>query len=196
MDTLLPKKLLQRGITLYLAIIVVTLILGIGLGISALLVSQLKTFRSIGDSLQSLYAADAGIEVMLAVQDCIDDYPTIALQTTRLTCIAKVIDDVSPFMPATECAGNLTTVPARAACLIYAIDCHEGPSPTQCESKNRIGDPTGPHYRICAIENNCTGGTIVSGGTGLCPIANHYCAESTGDWRQTRRRVHFTGDFE
>ena len=195
MDTLLPKKLLQRGITLYLAIIVVTLILGIGLGISALLVSQLKTFRSIGDSLQSLYAADAGIEVMLAVQDCIDDYPgSGGVATNRITCIQRVIDQISGPFPPAQCAGNLDTIAKKGNCLAQSIERHEGSG--SFDTRNRIGDITGPHYQICSVEGNCGGGTFVTGGTGLCPIANDYCAESTGDWRQTRRRVHFTGDFE
>ena len=52
----------QRGVSLYMTFMVMTMLLGIGLGMSALLLSQLDTLRGIGYSVLAFYATDAGIE--------------------------------------------------------------------------------------------------------------------------------------
>lgn len=58
-------KITERGVSLYLAIIVMAVILGIALGISAILLAQIKMIRGMGDSVVALYAADTGIERVL-----------------------------------------------------------------------------------------------------------------------------------
>ncbi|MBI4811994.1 hypothetical protein HY798_00880 [Candidatus Falkowbacteria bacterium] len=56
----------QSGQTaIILAILVLTVILTIGLGISALVLNQFKTMRAVGFSVEALYAADAGAEKCL-----------------------------------------------------------------------------------------------------------------------------------
>jgi len=52
----------QKGVSLYLALMIMTLILAISLGISTILVSQIKMIRGMGDSIMAFYAADTGIE--------------------------------------------------------------------------------------------------------------------------------------
>lgn len=59
------KNKKQRGVSLYLVILISTLILAIGLEISALLVTQVKMAREIGYSVVAFYAADTGIEYVL-----------------------------------------------------------------------------------------------------------------------------------
>ena len=55
----------KKGISLYLVIIISTLILAIGLGISGLIISQMRIAREIGHSVVAFYAADTGIEHFL-----------------------------------------------------------------------------------------------------------------------------------
>jgi len=57
----------QKGVALYLTLILLTVILAIVLGLGAILVSQMKTIRGIGYSVVALYAADTGVERVLKV---------------------------------------------------------------------------------------------------------------------------------
>tara|TARA_Y100000310_G_scaffold85265_2_gene82126 strand:+ start:14227 stop:14553 length:327 start_codon:yes stop_codon:yes gene_type:complete len=52
----------NQGISIYIAVITMTIILTIALGISAILISQIKTMQEMGNSVISFYAADTGIE--------------------------------------------------------------------------------------------------------------------------------------
>jgi len=58
-------KRFQKGVSLTLAIIMLSSILSIGLGISTLLIRQAKLTRGIGHSVVAFYAADSGIEQIL-----------------------------------------------------------------------------------------------------------------------------------
>lgn len=58
-------KYSQSGVSLYLAIIILAVLLAISLGLNAILVSQIKMVRGIEESVVALYAADTGIERML-----------------------------------------------------------------------------------------------------------------------------------
>lgn len=56
------QGLRQKGVSLFIAFIVMTLILSIALGVNVLLVSQLKSLKDAGYSLVAFGAADAGLE--------------------------------------------------------------------------------------------------------------------------------------
>lgn len=56
---------MQKGIALYLAILIMTIFLAIALGLSAISLSQNKLSRTMGFSVNALSAADAGIEKVL-----------------------------------------------------------------------------------------------------------------------------------
>jgi hypothetical protein len=55
----------QKGIAIYLVIMVLSIFLAIALGISTILVGQIKISREIKNSVVALYAADTGIENIL-----------------------------------------------------------------------------------------------------------------------------------
>lgn len=55
----------QKGASLYLALIMVTVMLSIALGLSSIFISQTKTIKQMGNSVIAFYAADAGIEKVL-----------------------------------------------------------------------------------------------------------------------------------
>ena len=59
------KKISQNGVSLYLALLIMAVLLSIGFGISAILFSQIKIIRGMGDSVVAFYAADTGIEEVL-----------------------------------------------------------------------------------------------------------------------------------
>jgi hypothetical protein len=55
----------QKGISLYIAIIILGLTSGIVFGLTSLFLTQTKILRTIGDSVKAFYAADSGIEYSL-----------------------------------------------------------------------------------------------------------------------------------
>jgi len=55
----------QKGIAIYLAVLIMTCILAIALGISAIFVTQFKEIGKMGDSVTAFFAADSGIEKVL-----------------------------------------------------------------------------------------------------------------------------------
>jgi len=52
----------EKGISLYLAILILTLLLVSALAVMTLIVGQLRILRGVGDSVIAFYAADTGIE--------------------------------------------------------------------------------------------------------------------------------------
>ena len=55
----------MKGVSLYLAIIIVSILLTAFIGLTALIVIQLRLVRGVGDSVVAFYAADSGIEKTL-----------------------------------------------------------------------------------------------------------------------------------
>ena len=55
----------QKGVSIYLVILISTFILAVALGLSTILISRIKVSREIGYSVVALYAADTGIERIL-----------------------------------------------------------------------------------------------------------------------------------
>ena len=55
----------QKGITLYLALAIMTIVLAIALGLSTIFIGQTKMIREMGYSVIAFYAADTGIEEVL-----------------------------------------------------------------------------------------------------------------------------------
>ena len=52
----------KKGVSLYLALMIMFILLAIGLGVSLIIVSQMKMMKGMGDSVVAFYAADTGIE--------------------------------------------------------------------------------------------------------------------------------------
>ena len=64
----MPKYLnvnMNKGVSLYLAVVIMAILLAIVLGVSAILVSQIKIIRGVENSVIAFYAADTGIEDIL-----------------------------------------------------------------------------------------------------------------------------------
>ena len=53
---------LQKGVSLYIAFLIMTILLSIGLSMSTLLVSEIKTMTEMGKSVVAYYVAETGIE--------------------------------------------------------------------------------------------------------------------------------------
>src|SRR3989344_4159937 len=72
----------ERGVSLYMVFMIMTLLLGIGFGMSALLLTQLDTLRGIGYSVLAFYATEAGVERVLYI-----DQKSCAGDPDRFACL-------------------------------------------------------------------------------------------------------------
>lgn len=77
----------QRGVSLYMVFMIMALLLGVGLGMSAVLLSQLDTLRGIGHSVLAFYATEAGIDRVLYV-----DQKDCANAPDRVGCLHVAVD--------------------------------------------------------------------------------------------------------
>jgi hypothetical protein len=55
-------KSFKKGVSLYIAVTVMAVLLAIGLGLSTIITIQMKMVRETGESVVAFYAADTGIE--------------------------------------------------------------------------------------------------------------------------------------
>ncbi|MDO8654853.1 MAG: hypothetical protein Q7R48_00245 [bacterium] len=80
----------QRGVSLYIAFMVLALLLSLALGISTILISQIKILRGVGYSVLAFAAAETGVERVLEIDasSCIDS-ETIE---ERITCIRDAVN--------------------------------------------------------------------------------------------------------
>lgn len=92
----------ERGASLYVAIVVMVMILGIAFGLSSFFLTQLKLVRGIGESVIAFYAADAGIE-----REMFEDNPVGTVYTGALSNGAsydvEVFDDSAPTCAMSPC---------------------------------------------------------------------------------------------
>jgi hypothetical protein len=65
-----PKFLKQKGTSVFMGILVMTVLLTISLGMTSALVVQIKTIRNVGYSVTAFYAAETGIETALNDPNC------------------------------------------------------------------------------------------------------------------------------
>lgn len=72
---MLNNNKIQSGVSLYLALAIMAVLLSLALGISSIFLGQVKTAREMGRSVVAFYAADAGIENVLMARDNPADIP-------------------------------------------------------------------------------------------------------------------------
>mgnify|MGYP001369957749 CR=1 FL=1 len=79
----------QQGVSLYIAFMIMTALLGIALGVSSLLLSQISVLKSIGHSVFSFYATDAGVERALYIDNtlCLQEQEHAPCLTTEFNTI-------------------------------------------------------------------------------------------------------------
>jgi len=56
---------LQKGVSLYFSIIILSILLAIVLGLGAILIGQTRMIKGMGDSVTAFYGADTGVERIL-----------------------------------------------------------------------------------------------------------------------------------
>ena len=61
----MTTKKSEKGVILYLALIILTISMAIVLGLSSILIGQIKTIQQMENSMKAFFAADTGIEIAL-----------------------------------------------------------------------------------------------------------------------------------
>jgi hypothetical protein len=87
----LDKKI-QRGVILYLALMIMTVLLAIGLGISTIILFQLRMIRGMGDSVKAFCAADTGIERILYEDRLCRDQSPLCSSHCRADCLTLAVN--------------------------------------------------------------------------------------------------------
>jgi len=99
----------QKGISLYLALMTMTLLLAMAFGLSAILFGQIKITREIGNSVVSFYAADTGIEWLLYKdKECRELAPDCDLAICKEDCTG-LLDRTFPEKTLGEASYLVTT---------------------------------------------------------------------------------------
>lgn len=155
----------EKGVAIYLAIMVMTALLGIGFGISALFTNQLKVLRGIGDSVFAFYAADGGIERVLQVDSCINKI----VESERLSCIRATINN--PAFDDSNCKGSPTPDDPIA-------------NATECRKQAIVAIDPGS----LNLSNGASYALLIKLGGSPCPGTN-YCGESIGTFKQAVRKI-------
>lgn len=111
----------QKGISLYITLILTSIILAIALGMSLLLVGQLKMTKEIGNSTKAFYAADAGMEqalnldiASLANIDESNIFDTDYGYIVEITCCEEGVNQCKLSAASTPCPAAL--LPASNEC--------------------------------------------------------------------------------
>jgi hypothetical protein len=106
----------QKGVSLIITFFVMIIILSVVLSVSALLYSEIKVIRDIGNSVVSFYAADSGVEKVLYYDD--------QVLPATITCDPSDPSSVLKCLSNQTCGSNgvCTPVPTRGLCTMYPYD--------------------------------------------------------------------------
>ena len=106
------SKFSQKGVSLYLAVVIMVILLSAVLGVTTILVGQLRMIKEMENSVVAFYAADTGIEEVLTViiHDVGDPeirYPLVAGTYTPVGDAFYYVDVLSPGV---DCTASLYCV--------------------------------------------------------------------------------------
>jgi len=86
----------EKGVSLYLSLMIMTVLLTMALGLSAILFGQIRIVREMGNSVVAFYAADTGIEwTLYQSEECRRLSPDCNLSICKLDCTC-LLDQTFP----------------------------------------------------------------------------------------------------
>lgn len=107
------SKKSQQGVSVLIAILIMTILLSIGLGVSTILLRQTRMIKGMGDSVVAFYAADTGMERVLYGISIASSAPAYegsigeASYTATLCCGENYDDCPSPSLAtSSDCAAD------------------------------------------------------------------------------------------
>lgn len=187
----------QKGVSLIIVFFIMIIVLAVVLSISALLYSQVKVIRNIGNSVISYYAAESGVEKVLY-------YDRQVLPTNGESC-GPDVECASPTY--SFCSNGLCIIPSsRGLCSIF----DQSENNNYC-SEDQTPDTPGDHSIFCndpilsdscdpAVCDDCTirFNTTFDNRTYFVTATvnlTNLDVQSTGDFDKTERKIKiFTHD--
>ena len=99
----------EQGVSLYIAFMIMTILLGIALGMSSLLFSQLSILKGIGHSILAFYATEAGLERALYIDntECFEE-------ENHASCLATAFDSIGASPPGSVSLSNEASYQLKA----------------------------------------------------------------------------------
>lgn len=105
----------QKGVSALFAVLILSVMLTVVLGVTTIVATQIKTIKVVGDSVVAFYAADAGVEYMLKLIINGDNPPPTKSAnvgsgisyTVNTVCCAG--GDKCVFLSGSSCPGGLTS---------------------------------------------------------------------------------------
>ena len=101
-----------KGVSIYLSLMIMTILLAIGLGISTIVVSQMKMLKGMGDSVIAIHTADTGVERVLyaiSVNDLSQNYQGVvgdASYNASLVCGKDYAGCLNPLQKDSNCLAS------------------------------------------------------------------------------------------
>ncbi len=189
----------QKGITLYLVIVILAVVLAVAIGLSTILVSQIRMITGMGNSVKALYAADTGIEkALVPILECTKHPYNCNSLDSQIS--GDPLDNGSRYEIEISCC-----VPGESECQIQ-----EPGTDGSCEEHCQNID--GYKGGECVATGNCTTGTqegatgcdpdtqvcCCQEGVGICPEpletdegcqATYFCIRSKGVFKDVQRAI-------
>jgi hypothetical protein len=169
----LNVKTTERGVSIYFALIIMFILLAIALGISLIIVSQMKMIRGMGDSVKALYGADTGIERALYEKRVNDQNWSGSDTVGEANYNVTYFEDLETGTTGWRSAGTfkgvkraIEIIPAPESPSLppdYYLDCLGNCGTADCDSTGRYCDDS---IGCSKATDNCTG----SGG--YCPTTS------------------------
>ena len=102
----------QKGVSLYIAFMIMTILLGIAFGMNNLLFSQLGILKGMGHSVLAFYATEAGLERALYIDStvCLE----IEVGVGHAPCLSAEFDTIGASSPGSVSLSNGASYQLRA----------------------------------------------------------------------------------
>lgn len=161
----------ERGVSLYLAFMIMTLLLGTALGVSGLLLGQIQSLRGVGQSSLALHAADSGIERILFVdsvaESCKEQFE--GDEALYVLCVNGLLPSV--LADASFPSSCKPSAYDKLACMSALVSLDTAGVPVFLAN--------GASYRV----------EVVAPGSGQCPASSVYCSRSRGIFKTIQRAL-------
>lgn len=109
----------NKGVSLYLTLVILGILLAAALGLAAVLLGQIKTIKGVGDSVVALYAADSGIEKALDDEPPLPSYGPTSINEASYEVSVKCClwSDSWCLLDQDECSGFGTGLTEDSSCV-------------------------------------------------------------------------------
>ncbi|MDP3982143.1 MAG: hypothetical protein Q8P70_01175 [bacterium] len=173
----MKKSINQRGVAVYISVVVMTVLLGVSLGVSSIFYSQVSALQGLGDSVTAFYAAEAGIEQVLYIDEKVVSKIAPGETVPEKCDIVKLGSDVGQVARS-----------ARGNCVLGMVLRELQESSLGSGISKDFELPNRAVYRVRVDPVSLDDGVACP----EAPVSGHersYCAKSTGEFEKSQRSI-------